>query len=57
MKTRFYFDFGTYVTEITDTVLCAHVVRCYLEDETDWELGIGEVFLSPASNNFLVTPI
>lgn len=53
---HFFWDYGLFVEEIDDNNLCAHIVGCYLDIDTDPDLGIGEIFLSPASNNFFVTP-
>jgi hypothetical protein len=53
---HFYWDYGTFVEEITDPYVCSVIVGCFMVNDTEPEHGIGEVFLSPASNNFFVTP-
>jgi len=53
---HFFWDYGLFVKEITDDATCRQIVGCFMVNDTDPDLGIGEIFLSPASNNFFVTP-
>ena len=62
---KVYWDYGTWIEEITNTWLCCNAFLKYMVDrgmvdsdgDTFSELGLGNVFLSPASGNFFITPL